>query len=99
MGSFNAYTQGTFNYQTDASSELELADNAAYGDIPSSTFINLAFGTEWDKNTVELFISNVTGEDAPLGVTSECTPQVCGVQAKGVKSRPQTIGIRYTHDF
>jgi hypothetical protein len=82
MGGFNAYTQGTFNYQTDASSELELADNAAYGDIPSSTFINLAFGTEWDKNTVELFISNVTGEDAPLGVTSECTPQVCGVQAR-----------------
>jgi iron complex outermembrane recepter protein len=99
MGSFNAYAQGTFNYQTDASSELELADNAVYGDIPSSTFVNLAFGTEWDKNTVELFISNVTGEDAPLGVTSECTPQVCGIQAKGVKARPQTIGLRYTHDF
>jgi iron complex outermembrane recepter protein len=99
VGAFNAYTQGTFNYQGSASSELELADNAVYGDIPSSTFVNLAFGTEWDKNTVELFISNVTGEDAPLGVTSECTPQVCGVQTKGVKSRPQTIGIRYSHDF
>ena len=99
IGSFNAYTQGTFNYQGSASSQLELADNAVYGDIPSSTFVNLAFGTEWDKNTVELFISNVTSEDAPLGVTSECTPQVCGVQTKGVKSRPQTVGIRYTHDF
>ena len=99
VGAFNAYTQGTFAYQSSTASELELADNAVYGDVPSSTFVNLAFGTEWDKNTVELFISNVTGEDAPLGVTSECTPQVCGVQSKGVKARPQTIGIRYSHDF
>jgi outer membrane receptor protein involved in Fe transport len=99
VGGFNAYTQGTVAYQGSASSQLELADNAVYGDIPASTFVNLAFGTEWDKNTVELFISNVTNEDAPLGVTSECTPQVCGVQTKGVKARPQTIGIRYSHDF
>jgi iron complex outermembrane receptor protein len=99
IGGLNAYTQGSFNYQTEASSQLELADNAIYGDIPSSTFINLAFGVELEKDTVELFISNVTNEDAALGVTSECTPQVCGIQTKGVKSRPQTIGIRYTHDF
>jgi outer membrane receptor protein involved in Fe transport len=99
LGGFNAYTQGTLSYQTSAPSQLELADNAIYGDIPASTFLNLAFGTEWDKNSVELFIANVTNEDAPLGVTSECTPQVCGVQTKGVKARPTTIGVRYTHDF
>jgi len=99
MGGFNAYTQGTLAYQTSASSQLELADNAAYGDIPSSTFLNLAFGAEFGKNTAELFIENVTNEDAPLGVTSECTPSVCGVQTKGVKARPMTVGVRYTHDF
>ncbi len=100
LGNFNAYTQGALAYQTSAASELEIADNDVFGDIPSSTFLNLSFGAEWDKNTVELFIANVTNEDAPLGLTSECTPQVCGAnQAKGVKSRPQTIGIRYSHDF
>ena len=98
-GAFNAYTQGTFAYQTSTASELELADNAVYGDIPSSTFVNFAFGVEKDKYSVELFVSNATNEDATLGVTSECTPQVCGVQTKGVKARPRTIGIRFTQDF
>ncbi len=99
MGGFNAYTQGTLAYQTSTASQLELADNAVYGDIPSSTFLNLAFGVEKDKYSVELFVANATNEDAPLGVTSECTPQVCGVQTKGVKARPQTIGIRYSQSF
>ena len=43
-------------------------------------YLDLAFGLGNDKYTFELFVSNVTDEDAPLGVTSECTPQVCGVQ-------------------
>jgi len=99
LGGFDAYTQGALNYQTSTASELELADNAVYGDIPSSTFLNLAFGLERERYAVELYVSNVTNEDAPLGVTSECTPQVCGVQTKGVKSRPRTIGIRFSQDF
>ena len=74
-------------------------DNEAYGDIPSSTFVNLAFGVEKEKYSVELFLANATNEDVPLGVTSECTPGVCGIQTKGVKARPRTIGIRYSHNF
>ncbi len=98
-GAFEAYTQGAVSYQTSAPSQLEIADNAVYGDIPSSTFLNLAFGLQKDKYTVELFVANATNEDAPLGVTSECTPQVCGGQTYGVKSRPRTIGIRFSQDF
>jgi outer membrane receptor protein involved in Fe transport len=99
MGGFDAYTQGAFTYQSSTASELELADNAVYGDIPSSSFLNLAFGLEKEEYAVELFLSNVTNEDAPLGVTSECTPQVCGVQTKGVKPRPFTVGIRFSQEF
>ncbi len=99
VGAFNAYTQGTFAYQTSTASQLELTDNEAYGDIPSSTFVNLAFGVEKEKYSVELFLANATNEDVPLGVTSECTPGVCGIQTKGVKARPRTIGIRYSHNF
>ncbi|MGQ0429670.1 MAG: TonB-dependent receptor domain-containing protein, partial [Gammaproteobacteria bacterium] len=99
LGGFDAYTQGALAYQAGAASELELADNAVYGDIPSSTYLDLAFGVKKEKYAVELFVSNATDEDAPLGVTSECTPQVCGVQTKGVKARPRTIGIRFSQNF
>jgi len=99
LGNFEAYTQGAVTYQTSTASQLEIADNDIYGDIPSSTFLNLAFGLENDKYAVEFFVANATNEDAPLGVSSQCTPQVCGVQTKGVKSRPRTFGIRFSQSF
>jgi len=99
LGNFDAYTQGAVTYQTEATSLLDVADAAAYGDTPSSTFLNLAFGLESDTYNVELFVANATNEDAPLGVTSQCTPQVCGVQTKGVRARPRTFGIRFSQRF
>ena len=44
----------------------------SYGDIPSSTFVDLAFGVENDKYAIELFVANVTDEDSPLYVDAEC---------------------------
>jgi iron complex outermembrane receptor protein len=99
MGGFDAYTQGALAYQTDRASILDQADLALYGDIPSSTFLDLAFGLENDKYAVELFVSNATDEDSPLYVTSNCSPQVCGSQIYGVQNRPRTIGIRFSQDF
>jgi outer membrane receptor protein involved in Fe transport len=98
-GAWESYVQGAFTYQSSAASQLEIVDNDVYGDIPSSSYLNLAFGMTKDKYAFEIFLANATNEDAPLGVTSECTPQVCGVQTKGVKARPQTIGIRFSQDF
>ncbi|MGH8130859.1 MAG: TonB-dependent receptor [Steroidobacteraceae bacterium] len=99
LGGFDAHMQGALAYQSSRAATLALADAALYGDIPSSTLLDLAFGVENDKYAIELFVANATDEDAPLYVTSECTPQVCGVQNYGVKSRPRTIGIRFSQDF
>jgi iron complex outermembrane receptor protein len=99
LGGFDAHLQGALAYQASRASQLNIADNALYGDIPSSTFLDLAFGVENERYAIELFLSNATDEDAPLYTTSECTAQVCGVQPYGVQPRPQTIGIRFTQDF
>jgi outer membrane receptor protein involved in Fe transport len=99
LGAWEAYTQAAFTYQGSAASQLELADNEIYGDIPSSSFLNLAVGFEKEKYAVEVFMTNATDEDAPLSVASNCTPQVCGVLLQGVQSRPRTFGIRFSQDF
>jgi hypothetical protein len=99
LGSYDAYSQAAAVYSASRASQLEIADNDIYGDIPSSTFLDLAFGIENEKYTVELFLSNATDEDAPLNVSSECTPGVCGVQTYGVQNRPRTVGIRFSQDF
>ncbi|MGH8242185.1 MAG: TonB-dependent receptor, partial [Steroidobacteraceae bacterium] len=83
LSNFDAYTQGALVYQTDRASILDQDDLALYGDIPSSTFLDLAFGVENDKYAVELFVTNATDEDSPLYLTSNCSPQVCGSQVYG----------------
>jgi iron complex outermembrane receptor protein len=99
MGNFDAHMQGAVAYETSRASIISVADNDIYGDIPSSTFLDLAFGVQNDKYAIELFVSNATDEDAAIGIGSECTPGVCGVQTYGVQNRPRTIGIRFSQDF
>ena len=99
LGGFEAHAQGALVYQTSRPSILNVADNDRYGDIPSSTVLDLSFGLKNDKYAVELFVSNATDEDAPIFVTSECTPQVCGGQTYGARIRPRTVGIRFSQEF
>jgi len=99
LGGFEAHVQGAYVYQTSRASIINVTDNDLYGDIPSSSLLDLAFGLQNDKYSVELYMSNVTDDDSPLFVASECTPQVCGVQTYGVMNRPRTIGIRFSQDF
>jgi iron complex outermembrane recepter protein len=99
LGAFEAHMQGALAYETSRASTLAIADNDLYGDIPSSTFLDLTFGVQKDKYSVEFFVANATDESAPLYLTSECTPQVCGGQTYGVQNRPRTIGIRFSQDF
>jgi hypothetical protein len=48
---------------------------------------------------VELFIKNVTDEDAPLYLTSQCATGTCGIQNYGVRARPRTVGLKFSKDF
>jgi iron complex outermembrane receptor protein len=98
-GSWDSYVQGSLSYQTSAAATLTIADNDILGDIPSSTFLDLAYGLGNDKYNFEIFLSNATDEDAPLTVSSDCATGVCGRQAWGVMRRPRTVGIRFSQEF
>ncbi len=76
-----------------------IAEAELLGDIPSSTFLDLAYGLGNDKYNFEIFLSNATDEDAPLTVISDCSTGVCGVQPWGVMRRPRTVGLRFSQDF
>jgi len=99
LGGFDSFVQGALGYQSSRASILNVANNELYGDIPSSTFLDLSFGVANDKYAIELFLSNATDEDAPIYITSQCEPGTCGVQPKGVQYRPRTVGIRFSQDF
>ena len=84
LGGFDAHVQGSLAYEGSRMSDLDIDDAAEFGEIPSNTFLDLAFGIENEKYAIELFVANATDEDVPLFFDAECAPGVCGDQAYGV---------------
>ena len=99
LGDFQANTQGALMYETSRPSNLDVADNDILGDIPSRTVLDLSGGIGKDSWTVDLFISNVTNEDSPIGISTQCTTGICGVLSYGIRTVPRTIGVRFSQEF
>ena len=96
---FDANVQGSIAYESSRPSDISPSDNEILGDIPSSTVFDLSTGIGKDSWGLELFISNLTNEDAQMGITQQCAVGVCGVQPYGIRMRPRTIGIKFSQGF
>jgi outer membrane receptor protein involved in Fe transport len=99
LGGFDANVQGAIAYESDRPSAIDPNDNAILGDIPSSTVFDLSGGFGKDSWTLEMFIQNLTNEDAPMGISVECAVSFCGVQPYGIRMVPRTIGVRFEQKF
>jgi outer membrane receptor protein involved in Fe transport len=100
MGSFDAYTQAVVVHEGERDSDLDQNANDILGVLPSYTTLDISAGIGKDDWALDLFVSNLTGEDAPLLFTSECTAETCGAnQRYGVRIRPTTVGLRFSKDF
>ncbi len=99
MGDFKPYFQGAIAYETSRPSDIRPDVNKVVGEIPAATVLNVAFGIEQESYTLELYIENLTNEDAPLAINTQCTVDVCGGQPYGVRRRPTTVGLRFSQDF
>jgi outer membrane receptor protein involved in Fe transport len=99
LGGFDAHVQGALTYAGSAPSEISPLDNAIVGDIPASTLVDLSAGISNDKYSVDLYVMNVTDEDASLYKTVNCAIGICGVQPYGGRARPTTIGIKFSQKF
>jgi len=105
LGSFEANAQGSLAYESSRAGDLNVVDNEIKGDIPSSTVLSLSAGLAKDSWAVELFVQNLTNEDAALGISTQCATTVsagdiaCGAQPYALRMRPRTIGIKFSQDF
>jgi len=99
MGSLDSYVQGVLVHEGERDSDLDQTAQEILGTLPAYTTLDLSAGFRKGDWGVDLFISNVTGEDAPLFYTSQCTAETCGVQKYGIRVRPMTISARLTKDF
>ena len=98
-GSLDSYVQGALVHEGERDSDLDQSANVIKGILPSYTTLDLSGGFGKDDWSVDFFISNATGEDAPLYYIAQCIPETCGDQIYGVRVRPTTISARFTKDF
>ena len=99
MGTFDTHLQGSLQYESSRPSELVPAENEIKGDIPSSTFLDLSAGIGRESWTLELFVRNVTDEDAAMYIGQQCAIATCGPQTYGNRRAPTTVGLRFMQDF
>jgi hypothetical protein len=60
---------------------------------------DLSGGIGKDSWTLEMFIKNLSNEDAPMGISVECAVSFCGAQPYGIRMVPRTIGVRFEQKF
>jgi outer membrane receptor protein involved in Fe transport len=105
IGGFEAHLQGVLAYESSRPSELNPAENALKGDIPSSTVLDLSAGIGRNNWTLELFVKNATNEDAPTYLAQECAiysafgSEACGLQPYGLRRAPTTFALRFSQEF
>ncbi len=100
VGDYEGHVQGSLAHSGSAASRLNIADNAVVGDIEANTTLDVSTGVERGNYSLELFVQNLTNENAALYKTAQCTDQVCGgVQSYGVRPHPRTIGIKFNQKF
>jgi len=99
IGRFDAHLQGALAHNGERLADLDQTVAPIIGELPAWTTIDLSAGIRAESWGLDLFITNLTDEDAPLYVTAECTLETCGSQLYGVRHRPTTIALRATFDF
>jgi outer membrane receptor protein involved in Fe transport len=98
-GAYDAYWQFAASYNGSHAGALELDIADVLGDVPSNMIVDVATGIRKESWSLDLFVSNLLGEDNPLYRTAECAISTCGPQVYGVRVKPTTVTLRLTKDF
>jgi outer membrane receptor protein involved in Fe transport len=99
IGTLDSYVQGAVAHNGDRLADMDLTVAPIIGELPAWTTLDLSAGVSRDSWAVDLFITNVTNEDAPLYKTAECTLETCGNQIYSIRHRPTTVSLRASFDF
>jgi len=97
MGSAEIYGQVNASYQTGASTDIRVGPAAILGDLPAFANVNLAVGADWEKFSLELFVSNVFNQFGQVARFQQCGN--CGQRLYAVTIQPRTVGLRAGIEF
>ena len=93
----DAHFQAVIVHQGSATSDIRTAKADLLGDIRSYTTVDVAYGIDWPRYSVELYIDNLFDERAELSRYVQCGQ--CYSRYYIVPTTPQTIGLRGGYKF
>jgi len=99
MGNYDAYVQGAALYQTGATQDLNVADNALLGNTPGFVSFDFSAGVKKDNWSFNLFIVNAFDRRGELTRDTFCSIAFCSGSARTFMIRPQLFGVRFGQKF
>ena len=94
-----AYIQGAALYQTESTSDLNVSDNALFGNTPGFVSFDFSAGIKKDNWTLDVFLNNAFDERGELSRNTFCSITFCSGSTRTFIIRPRFFGIRVGQRF
>ncbi|WP_295525868.1 TonB-dependent receptor [Novosphingobium sp. Chol11] len=99
LGSYRAYVQGAVLYQTGATQDLNVANNALFGNTPGFVSFDFSAGVRKENWTMDLFIQNAFDRRGQLTRNTFCSIQFCSDSTRTFIIRPQFFGLKVGYRY
>jgi len=99
MGDYSAYVQGAALYQTGATQDLNVDNNALLGNTKGFVSFDFSGGIKKDSWSVTLFIQNAFDKRGQLTKNTFCSIDFCSGSSRTFTIKPQFFGIRFGQKF
>ena len=95
MGDADAYIQGAALYQTGATQDLNVDQNALFGNTPGFVSFDFSAGIKKENWTLDVFLQNAFDKRGELTKNTFCSIDFCSGSARTFIIKPQFFGIRW----
>lgn len=94
-GEMDAYFQGAALYQTGATQDLNVDQNALFGNTPGFVSFDFSAGVKKDNWTLDVFLQNAFDKRGELTKNTFCSIDFCSGSSRTFTIKPQFFGIRW----
>lgn len=99
LGDLNGYVQGAALYQTGATQDLNVDNNALLGNTKGFVSFDFSGGIKRDRWSLTLFIQNAFDKRGQLTKNTFCSIDFCSGSSRTFTIRPQFFGMRFGQKF
>ena len=94
-----SWAMATIAHQSHSRAFLTAADEAAVGDLPQFSTIDLSAGIDLGARSLQIFIQNATDTRGELSRNTACAPEICGAYYRVYPTKPMLIGAKLSQRF